>query len=270
MKGGSRGRHWQSNPENRGRPDPLAYYRARAGSASAAARAKREGKGEGESPSVAAPLTGAETIPIPGKTLRVRLPNKFSVKTSLPPSSPPPAWQSFPSRIFGDEISIPLTLPSETRFGEIIAHRIWRVREDRLFSTYMASKWTPGEPMRGEAEYNALSLIFGGSKGVHAWKELGQHLTVYAADLRLFHMTRGIVWQINEANLLPPPPTLVIGKVRLYGTVIEHEHGYRAEAAMIESLDTITGEDLQPGLLDFLRDLYTPTWRKRGELVVIE
>lgn len=39
-----------------------------------------------------------------------------------------------------------------------------------------------------------------------------------------------------------PLPTMAVGTVRLWGEVIEHERGYRAEFAKVHSLDHVFGE----------------------------
>ena len=48
----------------------------------------------------------------------------------------------------------------------------------------------------------------------------------------------------READLIIPArdPSYVIGTVDLWGTVIEHERGYRAEFASVATLDDVIGK----------------------------
>lgn len=95
--------------------------------------------------------------------------------------------------------------------GEIIAHRAWRYHGGILKSTGMQHFWTPGEEMHGEPEKE--------HQGVHCLKSLDNVLRYFEYD------------RAKEI--------LVIGKVKLWGLVIEHENGYRAEHAKIHSLDFV-------------------------------
>ena len=97
-------------------------------------------------------------------------------------------------------------LPTEIRPGEIIAWRAWMVRGHalglQLHSMAAGAEWMPGQPMTGDIKRGL---------GVHAWKTKEQ-AQAYAL--------RGAV----------------IGQVELWGQVIEHEDGYRAEYGAIKSL----------------------------------
>ena len=124
----------------------------------------------------------------------------------------------------------------EVRAGEITGWRVWHVREHfstrdlaphvpRLFSVYMEDfVWPATGPARGNP------LLRSGSddstpQGVYAWKtedlahaySLEQRTVCYSA----------------------------IGKVDLWGRVIEHEKGYRAEYARVASIEIVHGPDLR-------------------------
>lgn len=88
--------------------------------------------------------------------------------------------------------------------GEIIAWRAWRTDGTTLYSTYMGCKWEPDKPMTGAP---------GAGFGIFAMKDRGE----------VEHFFGG---------------GCVIGQVALWGDVIEHTHGYRAENARIVSLDS--------------------------------
>lgn len=96
-------------------------------------------------------------------------------------------------------------LPTEIKAGELVAWRAWRVdsRTGMLTSMNMDDTWHPGVPMQGKPS--------DGSSGVHAWKTRMQ-AEAYAYGFA------------------------VIGEIELWGEVIEHEYGYRAEYGAIKSL----------------------------------
>lgn len=97
--------------------------------------------------------------------------------------------------------------------GEIIAWRVWHVTTEQLLKSVATSNiWAPGEPMVGNVEH----------AGVHAWKSASGALT-YAAG--------------NQA---------LVGKVALWGTVVEHEDGYRAEYAKPVSIEFTMGNNHWP------------------------
>jgi len=67
--------------------------------------------------------------------------------------------------------------------------------------------------------------------GVHAYKENSTEAN------RLF---RDYVEGYSLVAILEGDD-IIIGKVKLWGDVVEHEHGYRAEFAKIVSLDEVAG-----------------------------
>jgi hypothetical protein len=115
--------------------------------------------------------------------------------------------------------------------GEITAFRVWRYRRGFLFSMAADAGWAPGEPMRGD--------VSGGYLGVHAWKSMAEAIT-YGGG----HTFGG--------------EPVVLGRVALWGEVIEHERGYRAECAKITALDDVMTDRRRDGLaiLAELRERY--------------
>lgn len=96
------------------------------------------------------------------------------------------------------------------RAGEVIARRCWRIRADRLFSIYMADyEWYPNYPATGNVAEGF---------GVHAFNN-DYDLGIYIRD----HACASYY--------------LIPGTVSLWGEIVEHERGYRAEYAKILSLD---------------------------------
>ena len=104
-------------------------------------------------------------------------------------------------------------LETEDVFGEVVAWRCWRSPMlPILTSCHMTHiVWMPKqiEEAKGVCDYNQC--------GFHAWKDERQ-ATEYGMTLAL---------------------PLLIGRVRLWGDVIHHERGYRAQFAKIASLDTL-------------------------------
>ncbi len=95
--------------------------------------------------------------------------------------------------------------------GEIIAHRAWRVCDNGLLQSMAVDTiWAPNEVMEGSPN---LGL------GVHAFKTASAALTEYG----------------NQSHV-------AIGTVLLWGEVIEHEFGYRAEFGKVNSIDFFLGE----------------------------
>jgi hypothetical protein len=116
------------------------------------------------------------------------------------------------------------------RVGEIIAYRAWRVIEetwfrkadDRLHSVYMKHyAWNPYEPAHGDVREH----------GIYSFRNVIQYKEQYG-----YGTLRG---------------RFLFGKVKIWGEIVEHEHGYRSEFAKIVSLDY--GD---PELLDKFRKIY--------------
>lgn len=98
------------------------------------------------------------------------------------------------------------------RAGEIVGFRCWRLDNDGLLHSMYKSAvaWKPDEPMEGSPDVET-------SEGIHAFKD---RLAVGAYGYE----------PLNQS-------CIVSGTVELWGTVIEHEHGYRAQYAAIVSID---------------------------------
>lgn len=98
---------------------------------------------------------------------------------------------------------------------DLTAYRVWSIKDSWLTSVSMPDIWFPNQIISGNVEEGA---------GIHAYKELG------AAIHHLF----------LQAQRSQPA---AIGTVRLWGSVVEHESGYRAEfARLIKVLDVSIGD----------------------------
>lgn len=94
------------------------------------------------------------------------------------------------------------------KVGEVIAWRCWRVFEGWLYSFTMENvEWLPGDVQ----EAHKVGQNHG--EGIHAFKTRRQ----------------AIEYTTNS--------DAVVGKVALWGDVVEFEHGYHAEFARIVSID---------------------------------
>jgi hypothetical protein len=124
------------------------------------------------------------------------------------------------------------------RAGEIRAFRLWRVHGGHLHSAYVQHfRWPQAAPALGNLEQG----------GIFAFKEPGPVLEY----LRIHQMMDREASLYSSSLGLPPFTSIhdiglrlkfVIGTVDLYGEVIEHERGYRAEYARVASLDQGFGD----------------------------
>ena len=181
-----------------------------------------------------------------------------------------------------DENKDPVIENVGIRLGEIIGWRVWRIHQSGMLHSgaLSAARWLPKTPMVGNP--SAVGP-YGDPEGVHAFLEDGDGVMEAIGDYRPhgrcdemnrdhFMMRRkedrmkkyGVTVLNPLAHLNPLYPEefigVAIGKVALWGTVIEHEKGYRAEYAQIESIDRLAsvrhGVDISNWLLDQLRRTY--------------
>ncbi|HSC57531.1 MAG TPA: hypothetical protein VLC51_10025 [Nitrospira sp.] len=135
------------------------------------------------------------------------------------------------------------------RAGEVIAYRCWRVvKGDRLHSAYKRKhEWMPGQPMTGDVRHEY---------GVHAFKE-GPHLTEYIEGIRQCDAVPGLYvdfWSGEWVRIEATP--VAVGTIALWGEIVEHEFGYRAEFGKIASIDRVIYAD-DPDLLARLQARYS-------------
>lgn len=95
--------------------------------------------------------------------------------------------------------------------GPILGWRLWRATpEGVLWSVYKDMAWPPGWPIHANPRNK--------SEGIYALK------TRARLDGRSYQLEGQRMW-------------MVVGQVALWGTVIDHEHGYRAEYAYPTLID---------------------------------
>lgn len=168
------------------------------------------------------------------------------VKTGLPLAH----W-----RIFNEPPKPPLRRDGFVA-GEIIGYRCWRIENGLLCSVYQDDIWRPSEVLEGR------ELEDWDQRGVHAWKD--------AASKEYHHYIRAYLNQDSihdifiilgraEARRLAQP-AMATGSVFLWGDVVEHTRGYRAEFARVRSIDWLYPDETmmgrEPEVLQNLRGRY--------------
>jgi hypothetical protein len=113
------------------------------------------------------------------------------------------------------------------KIGELVGWRGWKVTPDGFLRSMSADViWSPDEPMDGKTSAK-------GDEGVYAFKKC-----------------RDFLKHMQGAGLD------VYGKVALWGDVIEHELGWRAEFAQVISLEDFLSRSGSRTVLSDLRDRY--------------
>lgn len=154
-----------------------------------------------------------------------------TVRTVLPEPIPEPAIPS-----------------AGIRAGEIIGHRLWwsLPRDDDgplLCSLTHDRFWMPGEVVSGNTHLPVSTgrrgVIWGGVYSYSTSGPLHREILYWTKLLGTAHTTR----------------SLISGRIKMWGDVVEHREGYRAEYAKIIALDAVVwgGADLEA-----LRRFYFP------------
>jgi hypothetical protein len=120
------------------------------------------------------------------------------------------------------------------RVGEIIGYRLWWVDQSGLLRSVIADKvvWPVDRPVTGSIDHIVLfdyGLPCYG--GVYCYKDFNQAHEQFIQGTK--GMEIGYPWKPMGVI------GLALGSVKLWGEVVEHEHGYRASFAKPASLDEI-------------------------------
>ncbi len=120
----------------------------------------------------------------------------------------------------------------ELTIGPLNAYRIWRVLPyqdlDGPPSVRLGSAGTMGVPKFWPAHAPVVAVC-SNVKTMHAAPWPGHECGLWA--LRTFEEAEGRVAQFAETSNFEGAYGWAVGKVALWGRVIEHEHGYRAQYA---------------------------------------
>lgn len=126
--------------------------------------------------------------------------------------------------------SKPPSIPSAgVTVGELTGWRFWLIKDGRLQSIVSDVFWQPQEPMSGDVDKIVMTDWIWGRDiygGVFAWKTQEQ------AEKHMIEV-------INYYRLSDVLVIAVLGSIDLWGNVVEHECGYRAEFARPTSFDRI-------------------------------
>lgn len=143
----------------------------------------------------------------------------------------------------------PVPLPrADMQVVDLVGWRVWRITSlGYLRSLTADSIWLPGEPMEAPLVVDSHQQATKPAEyGVHVFKE-----------------RKGAVLKLeNYPTAHSGAASFAVGSVLLWGDVVEHERGYRAERAKILSIDDVTWKGKPPWdketaeVLGFLRRRY--------------
>lgn len=145
------------------------------------------------------------------------------------------------------------------RVGEIIGYRCWKVENGLLRSVYQDDVWVPGKTLEGR------ELGDWDQRGIHAWKDPAsrQYSDYIRSYLRRDDWLGPFIlsWSgVPSMRSIDLRPAMVTGTVYLWGDVVEHERGWRAEYARVRSIDWLYPDETMMGreqqVLDELRIKY--------------
>ena len=150
---------------------------------------------------------------------------------------------------------------AEAREGEIVAYRQWILRPcdkysfPHLHSTVVEFCWDgpvahmvePSGLVKQEGQSHPVVAVGGPGPGIYALK---------VSDPPMDYLEPGDLFTIGNPPVYTDQPA-AHGEVALWGTVIEHEHGYRAEHAVVNKIVFCSKQfDDAEGLAEKLRALY--------------
>lgn len=154
------------------------------------------------------------------------------------------------------------------RTGEIIGYRMWWVIDGRLCSQTHHHLWEPGRTESGDVN----GIWRGGycnthriPLGVYAFRgpaQLAAEVDYWARTVAEMDLTDpsaiGIVFMLSGFAPLLYTQTFAVGTVKMWGDVVEHQHGYRAQFAKVNSIDKVFIGPRGPTelVLEHLRALY--------------
>lgn len=135
------------------------------------------------------------------------------------------------------------------RTGEIIGHRLWWVLPDGLYSLAHNFRWEPGTTIEGKLD----EIVFGGNiaanpiyGGVYAYASckvfLENEYTHYQTALATSPPRRLTLYSDHPVN---HAIGLIRGTVKLWGDIIEHEKGWRAQFAKLASIEEWYGDAIE-------------------------
>lgn len=125
---------------------------------------------------------------------------------------------------------------SELYLDPILGWRVWKVADGRLYSTVFGNLWPERARLEARCGLGGRSSP-GGLRGVHEAPSRGCHCGIYAfkSHADALYLAEQTANQVLAA----------VGRVSLWGRVVETERGYRAQYAYIYDLSLLGGSDLE-------------------------
>lgn len=176
---------------------------------------------------------------------------------------------NFPNALGAGTRNLPIE-NAGIRAGEIIAFRCWILTKQevvegryRLCSTYANCVWEPNKVVglmpEADPDWPAIARENPAEVIAHQFKERKKIDPHDRLGVRVgIHAFKNAGYMMTEFAPSHDPSLdryLVYGTVALWGDVIEHRHGFRAEYAKINTLDAIDS-GFRDDILDKLRHIY--------------
>jgi hypothetical protein len=116
--------------------------------------------------------------------------------------------------------------------GEIIGHRCWVRVEGMLYSPWSGTSWPNNEAVM--ARYGGMpALRLDGFDGIYAYRSYEDlHVKVLTQKKKMDWLVE--YWRRHYKNF-----RLEIGTIEMWGIVVEHRDGWRAQHAAVKSIDQI-------------------------------
>lgn len=167
--------------------------------------------------------------------------------TVVPGSTTMVAVSSFTFSSLGDLVAYEGYKGIKT--GELTGYRLWWVLpEGKLCSLVHRSIWEPGVVIEGDVDAIVGACAVPG--GVYSFSEKSSLEPEF-----LYYRIEGAT--LTPASYLGETPiALVSGEISMWGEVVEHQWGYRAQYARVKSLDTLHSYTSNAPSIDELRKLY--------------
>lgn len=149
------------------------------------------------------------------------------------------------------------------RAGEIIAFRCWILTRESIVdetyhmrSTYAKCVWRPGETVGLSEEYRPDSYIIYDSIYRQRYLKIDPH-DRYGVRVGVhgFKSSAKMMREFRPFGLYDDSH-FIYGTAALWGEVIEHEEGFRAEFGKVNTIDQIDTGMGHDGLLDKLKKVY--------------
>jgi hypothetical protein len=134
------------------------------------------------------------------------------------------------------------------RAGEIIGHRMWMVLSDlELCSIAHHFIWEPSATIEGDVDKivedgfgSGMFCIYGGVYSYNSLEHIRKSEDLKDMDPHAFprHVTFDAIFCPHKWYTLH---AVAIGTIKMWGEVVEHEKGYRAQYAKMQSIDQVLG-----------------------------